>query len=94
MTAKKQTTTASTVTAMRGENAYAIIAYVTRQMKSRDYSPEEIAEYQQEAKASDYTNLCKVSHRYARMIDHMDEVPCEECDEFECECGNDDDEQW
>jgi hypothetical protein len=81
---------------MKGDNAYAIIAYITRQMKSRDYSPEEIAEYQAEAKSSDYTNLCKVSHRYARMIDHMDEVPCEECDMFadECECDNDDDEQW
>ena len=79
---------------MKGDNAYAIIAYVTRQMKSRDYGKDEIAEYQAEAKAGDYQNLCKVSHRYAKMIDHEDEAPCTECDMFadECECGND--EQW
>ena len=78
---------------MKGDNAYAIIAFISREMKSRDYSPEEIAEYQAEAKSSDYQNLIKVSHRYAKMIDHEDEAPCSDCDEFECECGNDD-EQW
>ena len=65
-------TVVSQVVKMQGDNAFAIIAYVARELKNRGMRTEAIA-YTDEAMSGDNANLIKVSKRYAQMCDTSDD---------------------
>jgi len=65
-------TVVSQVVKMKGENAFAIIAYVARELKNRGMRTEAIA-YTDEAMSGDNANLIQASKRYAQMCDNVDD---------------------
>ena len=59
-------------------NAYAVMGYVKNAMKEQGFTEEEIKEYLDKAKSSDYNNLLCVSMEYV-----------DKCNEKAGDCEND-----
>ena len=60
-----------TVQAMRGDNAYAILSYVQRELRNRGMKAEAL-QFIDEATAGNYDNLCDTAERYAELMDSID----------------------
>jgi hypothetical protein len=60
-----------TIQAMRGDNAYAILSYVAKELRNRGMNAEAV-KFIEEATAGDYGNLCDTAERYAECIDGID----------------------